>query len=309
MYNGFGKMFFLRNCAPREKELYLKFFKNTEKFERLAQKDISDFEYQEALALLKQLEISSISTLSMFVSMMDNYALFCQKSKASKLGINSFKIISGKDIKESLIKFKTQDERIFSLEELQKFCELNLTNICDKVLIFCLFHGIYGKKGEEGEEIANITKEDVDKENHLVRLYTGKERNIPLFLCQLIEKSCDTYEYYRMSSRTTTHRLIFLPEDKSPFKKRNNSITIDNISRRIQDRLEKLRVDTGCELLYLKKIIDSGLVQNLKDIMKEKNLDSSQLLNDLAIIEKVKNDYNMLNTHVYNWRRKYKDFL
>ena len=290
MYNGFVKAFFLRKCSLLSKEVYKQFFTITESYEREAGKDISDFTYAEVKELINKIPISSENMLQLFCNSMSEYAIDLQESSMSKMGINSFKLVTQEDIKESIKPFKTKNKELFTLEELQRFCKFNIPNPCDRVLIYCFFYGVFGKAGEE---IGSITKDSI-LENGKLKLSTGREVFVPDFLIDEIRKSCDIYEYISNSLNVTRGQRL-IQTDNTVFKTRGNT-KINNIERRIKDRMERLRneitFEEGCKPFYIKKIRDAGIMFH----------------SFVCDVENIKQQYNITDTFIDNIKRKYKDY-
>lgn len=69
---------------------------------------------------------------------------------------------------------KVPDEQILTLKEVQTLC-LNTVNYQDKLIIYGLFNGIYGKNYSD---LLNITKKDVAEDYSYIALDSGKK-----FIC------------------------------------------------------------------------------------------------------------------------------
>lgn len=235
-------------------------FRNSEEYEEYFNKDICNFIEPEIIEYFASMEAVSFFGINSKCSILRTYTQWCIDRQISKDNINHFDSITPAKL-ESCINRVASKSRYITFKELTELSK-DFTNISDSALCYCLFFGIYGKIGEE---IVNITEDDIDVNSATVKLITGREVKLPHSVISVLVDSCNEYEYILpVGKRFST--LPFDSTDRSIFKRRANARfnTDQNNNRRIINRLIKLRSETDCYALGVSRLKNSGLLEAIK---------------------------------------------
>jgi len=235
-----------------------KLFRNLRGYEEHFNKDLCDFIEPEIKEFLSALSISSLNSLNSRCSIIRTYTQWCIENSLSVDNINHYDSIKMEDLKECLNPFLVK-KMVLTLEELDEAVS-GCVNTCDKALLYCLFFGICGKKGEE---ISSLIVEDIDILEGFVRS-NGRILHIPKYVLRIFNESCETYKY--ITGENLDKEIIFDKEDKCVFKRRNNTTvnTQDNAFIRMKSRLEKIRKDNGNYIaLTVPRLRNSGVIWDM----------------------------------------------
>lgn len=109
---------------------------------------------------------------------------------------------------------KVPDEQILTLKEVQNLC-LTTVNYQDKLIIYGLFNGIYGKNYSD---LLNITKNDVAEDYSYINLDSGKKFICDDFMKEILYGCMEekTYIKYVTSDEIRSSNYYDLAED-SPY--------------------------------------------------------------------------------------------
>lgn len=251
-------------------------FKLHKQYEEYFGKDFYDFIEPEIIELLTSMNAISFTSLNSKCSVLRTYTRWAIEKRLNKDNINHYDSITPEDIYSCLNKF-TQQKKYITLEELEEVSE-NFINISDAALCYCLYFGIYGKKGEE---IKNLTGDDISLITNQVRLVSGRVLELPSNIVKILHDSCNEYDYLLPDEK----RLALMsldPTDASVFKKRINARfdTIDSNQKRIMGRLTKLKTETGCISLGISRLKNSGLLEAIKNYVDRTNVPVDKLYDD-----------------------------
>lgn len=236
-------------------------FKNSEEYERYFNKDVCDFIEPEIIEYFTSMSATSFVGLHSRCSILRTYTQWCIDNRINKDNINHYDSIKPKDIDGCLNKIGEKNKYV-TYEELRELAQ-EFTNVSDEALCYCLFFGIYGKKGEE---IINITNDDISTVSNTVELSSGRKVYVPHEVAIILKESCNEYDYILPEDRRIT-TVPLMKDDPSVFKRRANARnnTIDSNNRRILGRLMKLRNETGSQALGVSRLKNSGLLEAIKN--------------------------------------------
>ena len=127
---------YLRSKVVALTSLYA-IFKKTEKFEEKLDKDVSEFNKDEILLMLKSFHSKSINSLLNYIVILKHYSRWV----TGTVGQNDYELISKKDVENLVDKNASV---LITREDLDEI-EENLLNWSDKAIVELLWEGIAGK--------------------------------------------------------------------------------------------------------------------------------------------------------------------
>lgn len=262
-------------------------FRYSVEYEEFFGKDVCDFIEPEIKEFLAGMGAISFASLHSKCSILRTYTQWCIERKINKDNINHYDSITPKIIKSCINKF-AENSKYLTFSELKEISK-DFMNISDVALCYCLFFGIYGKKGNE---IINLTSDNIDIKSSEVHLVTGRTVKIPQEVVSILVDSCNEYDYIIPSDR----RVSTLPldiTDMSVFKRRANARfnTEDSNNKRIVNRLIKLKTETNCRAIGISTLKNSGLLWSIKKYVDANNINGD--LYDNHAIQKIYKDWDM----------------
>ena len=168
--------------------------------EDIYNKDICDFNKQEIKEMYRFINVFSYYKIRQLNTFFTHYVDYCIKKKLSATNINCFSLMNNDDLKECL-NVVMQKNKIMDRKQVLDICNQAL-NARDAFAILCLFEGICGKTFSE---IANMTINDIDKENNIVHL-PNRDLEISRELVQYAIRSEEDLEYVCFSGSINGRR-------------------------------------------------------------------------------------------------------
>ena len=286
----------------------LSIFRNSEEYEEYFNKDICNFIEPEIKEYFASIGAISFVGLHSKCSVLRTYTQWCIDKKISKDNINHYDSITPAIIESCLNKVGEQSKYI-TFAELKELAK-DFTNVSDSALCYCLYFGIYGKNGNE---IINMTEDDIDVDSATVKLVTGREVRIPHEVISVLIDSCNEYDYILPTGK----RFATLPldeTDRSVFKRRANARlnTEDSNNRRIINRLLKLKSETGYTSIGISRLKNSGLLEAIKKF-SDANPQYRECLYDRKEVREIYKTWDMtfppIKKTFYNKVDKYLDYF
>lgn len=161
------------------------------------------------------------------------------------------------------------DDRYFKLEEVIKFCELNLVNAQDKALIMLLFNGVMGAKYKDICELKKdqIKENKIELEDRVVEVddYTAEKIKEALdqdfYFKYITANTGSTNEYYTLNKNS---EYVFRPKRTTLNDKGASGFKSAGIQRRVM-----FLSNYFGERITGKSLGISGLMHKLYQIEKE----------------------------------------
>lgn len=167
---------------------------------------------------------------------------------------------------------KREDDQFLDIKELKYYTESYFENFQDGVILQLLYFGVQGK---EGSEIWNLTINDLDFDNHSMKLYdssTGLRRTIKFDnndLLKYCENAYKEYEYLKRNGEMEKNPRIrpytdLVMETKYILKNSKTNVTHDTQATRytIYNRLKNIQkfneVVPVKHKITIKNIVKSG---------------------------------------------------
>lgn len=166
---------------------------------------------------------------------------------------------------------KVPDEQILTLKEVQKLCK-RTANYQDKLIIYGLFNGIYGKNYSD---LLNITKNDVAENCNYINLQSGKRFICDDFMKEILHGCMkeNSYRKYVTSDEIRSSHDFDLAED-SPYLIKPMPTPKNNFGRNpmsasaLQRKFEKLSAaykdETGEDVILTgTSLLKSGILYDM----------------------------------------------
>lgn len=300
MYNKDRKKQFLETLKDKaETGRANRVFVASEEPEILTGKDLCEFDREELLDLIEQMEIVQLTTAQGCYTVIRKYMKWCMD--AFLIPATDLVQISVNEMQKRL----TALPEIITYEELQKN-ERRLINICDRLILEAIYLGI---KGKDYCELFSMSEKDIDRKRKTLRLCTGREIKVTSNFIDLCESSAECYEYELVSGQK--QKLVGnLPikrnaqADKASGKTRNADI--------IASRLKRFKKLPGYkDNLSTTMLFDSGFVNACKSAMKENEVDDFEYFMKTEKGKEIYSQYGLPQTQTAKWNkmRKYKGYF
>lgn len=199
MYNQDRKEMYLEQRSDYEtrKVYFNALFRQSEKFEKTAGKDLCEFTTPEIENMFKTISYNSIMTFMGDLYQYGVYCDWCMKNGFVFDGQNHFREIDPKNA-QRYINVQKEEMSIVSREQLIHMCD-QLPNPGDAAILLGVFEGIDGK---EHMELYKLRKGDLHKENGECYVDTCYRKHVPIS-DELYAFFCDSareYKYYSFNS-------------------------------------------------------------------------------------------------------------
>lgn len=297
LYNPDRKTKFLEEEYPNEKTAttYKSLLSRASIFENEKDKDLCDFNYQEAVELLIGLRKKTWQSLSVAHSVISRYVDWCIdiKQSYSKTGINSFKLITPEE-KQKYVHQVALKKSYFTREEIFSEVIDQLYNYVDKAIVALLFETVRGRV--EFEELRNLRRDDEEifaelNQIRVTRTVDGKKQSRILEVSKetmdILLKAAVEDEYYKKNGEAD-NQLSVLPLKDNDYLIRTIDYDTFNSDERatvnsIVTRIRKIRQYTGIKFLTANLIFYSGLLEKCHKIEEVKGELSTQDYKDIYL--------------------------
>ena len=264
MYNEQQKKRFLDGISELSGIKVRAVFKRIEAYEKENDLDCSCFSAQEALAFFKQYNTSAINTLRNAKSALSVYADWCKEQNLLPDGINHYTEISAGNLVDCLSD-KKLEESYLSDRSVQRIVD-QLENAFEKVAVLLAYEGVLFANYND---CYTISCSDIDG-NHLT--VGGEVHEISYKLRACMEEAEEADRYYLRQGDGNIKEMPFRSDWPPIFKQLYNAVreydTMD-LRRHYFERLfRRIREYTGERFITVKKLNDSGRINELKRLME-----------------------------------------
>ena len=202
MYNEDRKERFLQyklntsvnNIKPIEVKI-----KRAAKFEHMYKKDLCDFNFEEIIEMYKLLGFTSVEAIVIMNNVLSHYTNWCLSENLVQNGQNIYETITV-DMLSRLLNRALLNYQVVERDTILTWAE-TFTNPRDKFILLSFFE--YGKSKKNFEDTVNARYQDINEENHTMKLYSGRTVNVSDALIQFARLSNNTLEtqlpYKRMT--------------------------------------------------------------------------------------------------------------
>ncbi len=231
-------------------------FTSTEPFENDAGKDVSTFTIEEIENMFKTLSYTSLNSLNVFKSQLYMYTNWALAEFLVPDSQNHFAEIKSSDLGRYL-NANIIRKKVVSREQILGWC-MQLPNPMDGFIILAFFEGI---GGDNHREFTDLTSDDIDMDNHRIKLKGRGWREFSSELCNIGIEAAGINEYY---SITNEQKRIVQLEQTNRIIKNYPNVKPDTDEfregRRIYGKLKRALSYVGAEWLTAKDLQMSGVV-------------------------------------------------
>lgn len=301
MYNEERKQEFLRYIKEDLKlttQSFKSVFKKTEQYEELYSKDLCDFVYAEISKLLSVFSVSSVNALRKNISILRKYTDWCCSCNLSIDNINHYDEINC-DIEG--LKIYINKERSICPDREQVLKDISkLRNSSDRFLVLALFEGV------RTEQVGELLRVKIDKlQGNILTFENGQKRILSNTLVKLAKESSEAIEYISLTGNATP---LNMEGNIVNSRKNTSNNSMQSLNRRMGDKLEALRRETGATYLTSPRLNTAGIVNELKTIINKYNISQDEVFND-KYLEMISPNYSLTHMPKSVLRSKYKIYL
>lgn len=256
---------YLRSKVIIETSLYA-IFKKVKPFEEKFSKDVSEFNREEILSMLKDFHSKSVNSILNYIVVLKHYSRWT----TGTIGQNAYETIGKPDVVDLV---NTDASSILTRNDIDEI-EEQLLNWSDKAIIELLWEGI---AGPSMTHIYNLSNENVDFENNIIVI---GDTQYPLTenLRYLLPKAFSENE---IMSYGETLRVVPVKGVGRIYKERSNSLgskTNDACFRYFYRKIQIFRDYLGISRLTMKDLQSAGLWHYIQLGIKETNLPMREFL-------------------------------
>lgn len=241
-------------------------FRKTEDFERKFNKDVSDFNKEEIISMLKGFKSRSVNSLLNYVIILKHYSRWV----SGIIGQNEYESIGKHDV----INFIDKEASVLLNREDIDEIENQLLNWSDKAIVELLWNGI---AGQSMKDIYSLSRDNVDFDNKIIITETSQ---YPLTK-QLEDILIKAFDEDELISYGNTMRIIPVKGIGCIYKERANSTGIssdDAQFRYIYRKILIFRNYLDMPNITMKNIQASGLWHYIQIGMSKRGLGLREFL-------------------------------
>lgn len=285
MYNEELKLKFLSNYKENSRKTYKWIFSKTVSHEEKLNKDLSQFNLDEILIIIKELKPKSVISAQSYGRIITTYVDYNNTKKMDVCNGDFYNLVD-------------QSKKYWSIKELNSITE-NLVNYQDSVIVQLLFEGV---NGFEHSEIRNLKLQDINFQSRRVKLFDDRKgiRFITLSekCINLLKGAAKQTKYLNKNGRSEGRRQTSILVDNE-FIVRSNKTRISSLDEAVDKHAIHRRISNISRLIGNKnftpeKIEKSGMLH-----MAYKNSKGGEITNEL--LEKICMKYSvnkvLMNTY------------
>lgn len=247
-------------------------FKRSEKYEVQYGKDLHEFTLDNIIYMYKSSNYKSLDSIRVVNSTYSQYTTWCNdENHFTEMTTSMFCNMLNKDVITN---------HCVTREKILEWCR-ELPNPCDKFILLGLFEGLSGK---DYCEFVNLERNDIDFEFNTITV-SGIKKPFSRNLCLFAEESADENNYYPMTveGNSRFEYVSFKPSSKviKDYPNTDDNPTDFRKGRRIYHKIMRIFRYLGVESYMSPKAVrDSGIIETLRNIKKENNLENGVVFTD-----------------------------
>lgn len=231
--------------------------------ERLG-KDLCNFTVTDILDYYRTLCTSSLSYLIAINSQFKMYTQWCQSQNLVYDNQNHYDELDH-EVLTTCVNYGLSQLQIISRDDLLSAITM-LDNPSDAFLCLALFEGICGLRCEE---LLHLYVNDFH--DGCVDLCSGRRLPVSLKLESLAIDSATTYEYFTFNDLGNPKGACYDLSDNRVIKRFRNATTCSSEHHNLYRKLVKIKNAIGSEAISAGLLQESGRIDMIKSIMKNKN--------------------------------------
>ena len=291
---------YLRSRVVARTSLY-SLFRKTEPFEKVNNKDCSQFTQDEVLSMYRDFKAKSVYVLLNYNTILKAYCAW-KRYYQKEATTESYNNITIELVKPCVPK---DANKFLSREEITDI-ESKLYNFIDRAILECLWEGI---SGPSMMDLISINKSMLNAKDKALYFPDGRVVQLTDKLHKLLIRAFDETEYMCYGESLRVKKLIGIG---SLYKERDNAHAADSSDkafRWVYRKVQNFRDHVGIPGLTMKNIHISGMYHYLCNGMQETGLDLKSFLKsddgkELAIKYGFDSEF-----YVDNLAHRFKDFV
>ena len=291
---------YLRSRVVARTSLY-SLFRKTEPFEKVNNKDCSQFTQDEVLSMYRDFKAKSVYVLLNYNTILKAYCAW-KRYYQKEATTESYNNIIIELVKPCVPK---DANKFLSREEITNI-ESKLYNFTDRAILECLWEGI---SGPSMMDLISINKSMLNAKDKALYFPDGRVVQLTDKLHKLLIRAFDETEYMCYGESLRVKKLIGIG---SLYKERDNAHAADSSDkafRWVYRKVQNFRDHVGIPGLTMKNIHISGMYHYLCNGMQETGLDLKSFLKsddgkELAIKYGFDSEF-----YVDNLAHRFKDFV
>lgn len=241
------------------------YFKQAEPVEEALQKDLSNFNINEIIGMLKHFCTPSMETLMMGTSVFRRYTYYCIEQSIVHDGLNHYEEVTNEMYLDCINKSLSED-KIITRKEMLKQVRL-LENPVEKFVVFAVFEGL------GGVGCMDLVDIQLDQFNgNTVTLKSGRVITVPEELVDIAKESAEEYFYYPPSATSEKYEKVRYKDEPGIIKNLFN-VKADSSDRRkaynIVNKLRRISDREGSKAFLNGHLVESGRIDLIKRTMAD----------------------------------------
>lgn len=303
LYREQQKMRYLKQCRYEEptKEVIISAFKGACKVEKFYEKDLSEFNQQEVIYLLKRVGGRTRNYLYVLCSFFADYYTWCLSEKLIQDVDNKYVLEKYTMMIENVMPHDSMEERFFTkkvfLEYLDKIYAPE-----NKLISYAIYLSILG---EDFEELIHMRIEDLDEENKEMSLVTGRVVKVDDLFIELL-KAANSKMFYdedgKLQSSSRRVDLYNYIENGYVLKQLTRGTNKPVTKSTIIGRLTTIKKQSGNKSMTPLVIYKNGLVEHIRGRFDEKGMSLEE-----AFMSKVLSTKKKIYKNLYEEIQEYID--
>ena len=283
-------------------KVMLNYFNRVEDTEKRFGKDLGAFTASEIIAMYKSLCTPSLDMLNVINNQFLNYTNWYMANVENKDHQNHYREMTT-DILLNCVSYAGFNSNILTRNELLGIIR-EFANPYEQFLYLALFEGI---KGEQFSDFYNLRISDFNRRQKVLQL---SDRTIPVSseLIHYAEEATTEYQMYNINGEPVRRGKLLASDDrilKCPDEVGMESNTLERVRLIYRIIRKSKRYDFVPRTISITSLMESGRINWVKGIMKERELTAEQVLRGCK--EEMENIYGPV-VSVPKWLKMYEEF-
>lgn len=275
-------------------------FKRVAPFEHMYQKDLCDFNLNEITEMYKLFKFTTLESIIVVNNTLTQYTDWCVNENLVLNGQNIYATITP-DMLAALLNKTLLNHQIVSRDTILTWIEA-LKNPRDRFMILSIFE--YGKS-KDFEDTIRAKLDDIDVENHTMKLYSGRVVNVSEALILTAQKSNMTMELtYPYGTKS---KLM----DDGTIIKRSHIVKDDPhcLGRQMYNSLAAALKSIDVSYMTAEKINISGQIHMTNELIRKYNSNKNKILYDVETRSMIEHQYGIKINRPSYFLKKYGNYL
>lgn len=266
MYQPDRKQWFLDESNYEEpvKQLLIRIFDSTELEEKTFGKDVSEFNEEEAIDLLKSYDSKSRRRLKNTAHYLSKYREWWKNKNNNVSMIDPFDNRTIDTIVESIIPEESFNNMFFTKNDIMEYMD-DILDDMNKFIIVAIFYSI------KGEDLVNLKMEDLNQEDMTVSLQSGRVMKVDDFFVEYMKRASVVEIYKTGKDQSELRNLKMITYVNNGYVIRCCAGGGDLYDYKpsslsfINQRLIKIKEQIGNEFINISNLYKNGIINYIKE--------------------------------------------